>query len=65
MNVLLNDGHKICDAVNFGTSIVNGPVVTLCAVIYISIWMKPLALIGLSIFLLFYLLQVIKYFLVF
>ncbi|OXU29439.1 hypothetical protein TSAR_016237 [Trichomalopsis sarcophagae] len=57
LSMLSRDGHKIYEAVKYGTSIVNGPVVTVCALICISLWLSPSALLGIVIFLSFYVIQ--------
>ncbi|XP_014211440.1 multidrug resistance-associated protein 5-like [Copidosoma floridanum] len=57
ISMLSKDSHRIYDAVNFGTAIVNAPVVVLCLTIYILTWMNPLAIFGLLAFLAFYVVQ--------
>ncbi|XP_043467235.1 multidrug resistance-associated protein 5-like isoform X1 [Leptopilina heterotoma] len=57
INVFSSDGQKAFDLMLYGPQIVGGPVATICGIIYILFTLSPMALLGMIVFSLFYILQ--------
>ncbi|XP_051169795.1 ATP-binding cassette sub-family C member 5-like isoform X2 [Leptopilina boulardi] len=57
INVFSSDGQKAFDLMLYGPQIVGGPVATICGIIYIFYTLSPMALLGMIVFSLFYILQ--------
>ncbi|XP_066602982.1 ATP-binding cassette sub-family C member 5-like isoform X3 [Prorops nasuta] len=57
INLFSVDSQRLYDAVIFTPMIISGPIVAVCSVVYILWLFNPIALLGMTIFLLFYVFQ--------